>query len=130
MSDLANLSRRERQIMEVLYARGPSTALEVQSDVPNAPGDMAIRRFLKILEDKGHVVHKRVGRENVYRAKQPKQRVAKKALSSLLDVFFEGCIDNALATHLAKPGVDISDEQFERMLKLIEDARESRNPDT
>ena len=129
MTDLANLSRRERQIMEVLYARGPSTALEVQRDVPNAPGDMAIRRFLKILEDKGHVAHKRVGRENVYRAKQPKQRVAKKALSSLLDTFFEGCIDNALATHLSKPGVDISDEQYERMLQLIEDARKHRDQD-
>ena len=91
---------------------------------------MAIRRFLKILEDKGHVTHKRVGRENVYRPKQPKQRVAKKALNSVLDVFFEGCIDNALATHLSKPGVDISDEQFERMLKLIENARNARNEDS
>ena len=127
MSELANLSRRERQIMEVLYAHGPSTALEVQGGVPNAPGDMAIRRFLKILEEKGHVAHKRVGRENVYRAKHPKQKVAKKALSSLLETFFDGCIDNALATHLSKPGVEVSDEQFERMLKLIEDARKSRN---
>ena len=55
MTDLSDLSRRERQIMEILFANGASTAIEIQSSLPNAPGDMAVRRLLKILEDKGTI---------------------------------------------------------------------------
>lgn len=126
MTDFSSLSRRERQIMEILFARGEAAVLEIQGDLPNPPGDMAIRRLLQILEEKGHVLRRRKGRGHVYRPKQAKKRAAKKALQSLLDTFFEGSIDNALATHLARKDTDISDEQFERMLRLIDEARNQR----
>ena len=126
MTDFSSLSRRERQIMEIIYAHLEATVLEIQQELPNPPGDMAIRRMLKILEDKGHLLRRRRGREHVYRAKQPKTRVAKKALKSLLDTFFEGAIDNALASHLARKDTDITAEQFERMLQLIKEARKQR----
>ncbi len=123
MTDLSALSRRERQILEILFANDEATVLQIQERLPNAPSDMAIRRLLAILEDKGHVRRRKQGRGHVYRPRVSKQRAAKSALKSVLDTFFGGDVDQALAMHLADKKTEITTDQFDRMLRLIEDAR-------
>ncbi len=126
MTDLSALSRRERQILEILFAKEEATVLEIQERLPNAPSDMAIRRLLAILEDKGHVRRRKQGRGHVYRPRVSKQRAAKSALKSVLDTFFGGDVDQALAMHLADKKTEITADQFDRMLRLIKDARNER----
>ena len=123
MTHFAKLSRRERQIMDILYAKGGATVMEVCRELPNPPTDMAIRRLMHILEEKGHVKRRKQGREYVYSPKQSKKRAGATAFQHVLDTFFEGAIDEALASHLTKKESNLSDEQLERMIQLIEQAR-------
>ncbi len=125
MTDHAHLSRRERQIMDILYARNGATVMEVRGELPDPPTDMAVRRLLHILEEKGHVIRKKVGREFRYRPRQSKGRAAIKAFQHVLDTFYDGAIDEALASHLAKSKERLTPEQLERMRRLIDDAREA-----
>ena len=123
MSESRQLSRRERQIMNILYALEGATVLEVQAEMEDPPTDMAIRRMLHILEEKGHVKRHKRGREYVYQPRQSKSVAGRKALQQVLDTFFGGAVDEALGQHLLKGGADVSGEQLERMRELIEKAR-------
>lgn len=122
MGDLTKLSRREREMMEVIYGRGEATVLQVQAGLADAPSGMALRRMLSILEEKGYVRRRKEGREFVYMPVQARAKAGKSALQRVLDTFFEGAVDEALATHLARPGVKLSAAQVERMRRLIEEA--------
>jgi predicted transcriptional regulator len=128
MTDLSSISRRERQILEILYASDEATVLEIQRQLPDAPSDMAIRRLLSILEEKGHVLRRKRGRENVYRPRVSKQRAAKNALKGVLNTFFGGDLEQALAMHLTDKNSKLSDEQFDRMQRIIDEARKNREP--
>lgn len=124
MSDPNSLSRRERQIMDVLHASGSATVLQVQSQLPEPPTDMAVRRLMHILEEKGHV--KRLGkdgREVLYAPAQSKTKAGLKTLRHVLDTFFGGAVDEALAAHLTRKDASLTDEQAERLQQLIEEAR-------
>jgi predicted transcriptional regulator len=123
MTDFASLSRRERQIMDVLYAKGGATVMEVVAQLPKAPTDKAVRRLLQILEEKGHVQRRKGGREFVYRPIQSKLRAGKQAMQRLLDTFFDGALDKAFAVQLGAKDAKITDEQLERMMELIAQAR-------
>ena len=123
MPDFSNLSRRERQIMEILYAAGGATVMHVVADLPNAPSDQAVRRLLQILEEKGHVQRNKAGREFMYQPIQSKKRAGAQALKRLLDTFFDGAIDQACAVHLGATDSHITDEQLRRMRELIDNAR-------
>ncbi len=123
MTDFSTLSRRERQIMEIVYAAGGATVMQVVAKLPNAPTDKAVRRMLQILEERGHVRRRKDGREYVYRAVHSRKQAGKKALQSLLDTFFDGALDKAFAVHLGAKDSSLTDEQLSRMMKLIEDAR-------
>jgi len=123
MTQFVKLSRRERQIMDILYAKGGATVMEVCRELPDPPTDMAVRRLMHILEEKGHVRRRKQGREYVYSPKQSKKRAGAKAFQHVLDTFFEGAIDEALASHLTKRESNLSDEQLERMIQLIQQAR-------
>ena len=123
MTHTAGLSRRERQIMDILYAHGGATTMEVWREIPDPPTDMAIRRLLHILEEKGHVRRRKRGREYVYVPKRSKQRAGLAALQHVLDTFYEGALDEALAAHLAKKEPNITPEQLERIRDLINQAR-------
>ncbi len=123
MTNDARLSRRERQIMDSLYARDRATVNEVRSDLPDPPTDKAVRRMLEILEEKGIVTRRKRGREYVYRPTQSKKRAGQKALRHLLDTYFEGALDQAFAIHLGASGSDVSDETLERIIQLIQQAR-------
>ncbi len=110
--------------MDILYAHDGATVATVHQALPDAPTDMAVRRLLHILEEKGHVSRKRAERGFLYKPRQPKKQAGAHALQHVLDTFFEGAIDQALATHLTKKTNDLSDEQWERMNALIQDAKE------
>ncbi len=126
MTDLSSTSRRERQILEILYANEGATVREIQSRLPAPPSDMAIRRLLSILEEKGHVRRRKRGRQNVYTPRVSKQRAGKSALNRVLNTFFGGDVEQALAMHLTDNQTEISEEQFDRMLCLIQQARKDR----
>ena len=123
MSDPSNLSRRERQIMDIVFARGEASVLQIQEALPDAPSGMAIRRMLSILEEKGHLKRRKKGREFIYAAKLGKKKAGRNALQHVLDTFFEGSVEKALATHLDKPGAKVSKDEYERLASLIDVSR-------
>ncbi|MGQ0633098.1 MAG: BlaI/MecI/CopY family transcriptional regulator [Planctomycetaceae bacterium] len=114
----AQLSRRERQIMDVIFARGGATVREIQEAIADAPSEMAVRRLLHILEEKGHLRRRMRGRAVVYSPRQAKAKAGLNALRHVLNTFFGGAVDEALAAHLADREV-VTNEQLERMRDLI-----------
>ncbi len=110
--------------MDVLHAEGGATVAVVQAKIPDAPTDMAVRRLLHIMEEKGHV--KRLGKEGrevVYAPKQSKASAGLKALRHVLDTFFGGAVDEALAAHLTGGKARLDEAQTERIRQLIDEAR-------
>jgi len=121
---LPPLSRRERQIMDILFARSEATAAEVQAGLPDPPSYSAVRALLRILEEKGHITHKvEAGNRYVFVPTVPQGEAAKSALKGLLKTFFAGSIEKALATHLADPHAQLSDDELKRLTALIEEAK-------
>jgi predicted transcriptional regulator len=124
MSDTTNLSRRERQIMNVLHAEGSATVATVQAQLPDPPTDRAVRRLMHILEEKGHVKRlRKEGREVIYAPAQSKAHAGLNALKLVLDTFFGGAVDEALAAHLTRKDTALTDEQTARIQKLIDEAK-------
>jgi predicted transcriptional regulator len=121
-----SLSRRERQILDVVYALGRASAAEVVTRLPDAPSKTAVRTFLRILEEKGHLVHDEEGRTYVYRPSRPRERAGAGAFRRVLDVFFGGSLEEAVAAHLGESAADLDDAQLKRLAGLIREARKSR----
>lgn len=121
------LSRRERQIMEVVYRLGEATAVQVHGDLADPPSRTAVRTFLRILEEKGFLQHHQDGMTYVYSPTRPREREAKSALRRVLSTFFEGSLEKALAAHLGDDATDISDEELTRLLELIRQARKNES---
>jgi BlaI family transcriptional regulator, penicillinase repressor len=119
MNELSQLSRRERQIMEIIYSKGEATATDVLNDLSDAPSRTAVRTFLSILEEKGHLTHTKRGREFVFRPRQPRERTGKSAFGRVLHTFFGGSLEKAVASYLADPKSDISPAELERLSALI-----------
>ena len=117
-----DLSRRERQIMNVLYRRETATVAELAIELPNSPTESAIRTHLKILEDKGQVKRQRSGRKHIYRPVTSRTRAARAALTGVLGTFFDGSLGDAVAAHLADPKAKIDEAELERLQQLIRDA--------
>jgi predicted transcriptional regulator len=118
------LSRRERQIMDVLYERGRATAAEVREALPDAPGYSAVRTLLRILEEKGHVRHEQDGARYIYLPREPVTRVAESALARVVRTFFGGSVEQTVATLISSEEARLSDEELERLSQLIREARE------
>jgi BlaI family transcriptional regulator, penicillinase repressor len=123
------LSRRERQILEILYARGKATAAEVQELIPDPPGYSSVRTLLRILEEKGHARHVREGARYVYLPTQPRVSAAKAALTQVVQTFFGGSVEEAVATLVSSEEARISREELSRLAALIEDARRKGESD-
>jgi len=117
------LSRRERQIMDIVYARGAATALEVRQSLPDPPTKTAVRTLLRILEEKGHLKHVHQGREYVYRATRARLTAGRSALARVLSTFFEGSLEKAVAAHLGDSAANLSPEELQRLADLIQQAR-------
>jgi predicted transcriptional regulator len=126
MTDLSRLSRRERQVMQIVFARRHATVHDIRADLPDPPTPMAIRRMLAILQQKGHLRRQKQGREFVYLPRHSKHRTGLKALRQVLETFFDSSAGAALATHLEKPGADLTDAELERLAKLIDDLKRKR----
>lgn len=128
MSNSTQLSRRERQILDVLHAEESATVATVQAKIPDPPTDMAVRRLMHILEEKGHVKRlRKEGREVIYAPAQSKARAGLSALRHVLDTFFGGAVDEALAAHLTRKDASLTDEQAERIQQLIDEAKKQGN---
>jgi predicted transcriptional regulator len=124
MLDFSKLSRRERQIMDILYATEGATVSQVAAGLEDPPTDSAVRRLLQILEEKGHVQRLKSSREFVYSPIQSRRRAGERALKRLLETFFDGALDKAFAVHLGSKDSKITDEQLDRLADLINEARQ------
>jgi predicted transcriptional regulator len=120
---LDGLSRRERQIMDLLFQRGRATAGEVQTALPDPPSYSAVRALLRILEDKGHVSHVQDGARYVYAPRLDREKARTSALRHLVATFFDGSAEQALAALIDTHGRHLADDELDRMAALIERAR-------
>ena len=117
------LSRRERQIMDIIYQRSRATAAEVMEDLPDPPSYSAVRALLRVLEEKGHVRHKQDGPRYVFLPTVPRDRARQSALKQVVGTFFEDSAEQAVAALLDMTGKDMSDAELDRLAELIEEAR-------
>ena len=118
-----SLSRRERQIMDVVYRLGRATAAEVQEALPDPPGYSAVRALLRILEEKGHIRHEQDGPRYVFLPTLSRDKARRSALRQLVQTFFEGSTAQAVAALLGERRSDLSDEDLDRLSRLIDQAR-------
>jgi|SRR5215471_8165331 len=119
----STLSRRERQIMDVLYRLGRATANEVMDALPGQPNYSTVRTQLRVLEGKGHVRHEEHGLRFIYMPTVPRHTARQSALRHLMETFFEGSAEKMLSTLLGSDGSRLSEDELERLAQLIENAR-------
>ena len=117
------LSRRERQIMDILFQRGKSSAAEVREAMPDPPGYSAVRAMLRVLEEKGHVKHQAEGLKYVYVPTLARDKAKRSAVKHLLDTFFKDSPDQAVAALLDVSSARLTRTDLDRMADLIEKAR-------
>ena len=122
-ASLTQLSRRERQIMDLLFRRGKATAAEVQRDLPDPPSYSAVRALLRILEQKGHVKHEQDGPRYVYVPRLDRDTARATALRHLVQTFFDGSTEQAMAALIDTSARTLGDAELERLAELIEKAR-------
>jgi BlaI family transcriptional regulator, penicillinase repressor len=120
---LAGLSRRERQIMEVLYQRGSGSAAEVREAMVDAPSYSAVRAMLRVLEEKGHVKHQAEGLKYVYVPVVNRDKAKRSALKNLLDTFFGDSPEQVVAALLDVSAKRLTREELDRMAEMIERAK-------
>ena len=116
------LSRRERQIMDVIYRRGRATAAEVLEDLPDPPSYSAVRALLRLLEEKGHVQHEQDGPRYVYAPTVARDRARRSALKHVVRTFFDGSASEAMAA-LLDGETRLDDAELDRLSAMIEQAR-------
>jgi BlaI family transcriptional regulator, penicillinase repressor len=119
-----SLSRRERQIMDIIYRRERASAAEVAAELPDAPGYSSVRTLLAILERKGHLVHESEGSRYIYRPTQPRRRAGRAALKRVLQTFYDGSVEQAMTALLDVSDSGLSPQERRRLAKLIAQARE------
>ena len=119
----SELSRRERQIMDIVFARGEVSGAAIREGLPEPPTRGALRVMLRILEDKGHLKHRTKGREYIYQATASKRRVGPSALRRVVDTFFGGSIRDAVAAHLAQRNTHVSEDELRHLARLIREAQ-------
>lgn len=124
MAFSAPLSRRERQIMDILYQREEATAHDVLEALPDPPRYSGIRTLLRVLVDKGHIEHRKRGKEYVYAPTVPRNSAARSALRHVLETFFAGSLEQAVATLVRDDETRLDDEELAGLSQLIEEARE------
>jgi predicted transcriptional regulator len=123
VSALGGLSRRERQIMEILYQRGKLAASEVREAMEDAPSYSAVRALLRVLEEKGHVRHQAEGLRYVYLPTVARDKAKRAAVKHMLDTFFNGSADQVVAALLDVSSPALTREELDRMAEMIDKAR-------
>ena len=122
-SDHIALTRRERQIMDILYKRGRATANEVLEELPGNSHYSTVRTQLRVLEEKGHVTHEEAGVRYVYMPAVPRRAARKSALRHLVDTFFDGSAEQVVAAVLGGEGARLSDAELDRIAELVDKAK-------
>jgi len=117
------LARRERQIMDVLYARGRATAQEVLDALPDPPSYSTVRALLRVLEGKGHVRHEQDGPRYVFLPVVTRAKARRTALRRVLDTFFDGSTEQTVAALLDLQSSKLEPQELERLAQLIDKAR-------
>ena len=117
------LTRRERQIMDILFRRGRATAAEVMAELPGEPSYSTVRTQLRVLEEKGHARHEEDGVRFIYMPAVARHAARKSALRHLVETFYDGSSEKAVAALLGGEGSKLSDEQLDRIADLIAKAR-------
>ena len=117
------LSRRERQIMDVLFQRGEATVAEVQESLADPPSYSSVRTLLRVLEDKGFVAHTQEGPRYVYSPTIGKERARRSALRRLRETFFNGSSEQVMAALLDDADDSVSEAELDRLARLIDRAR-------
>jgi len=118
-----NLSRRERQIMDIIYELGDASAAQVLEKLPNPPSYSAVRALLRILEEKGHLSHRQDGPRYMFVPTVPRKTARENALKHLLQTFFDNSTEEAVAALLNLSEDQLSEEDYRRLLDLIEEAQ-------
>ena len=122
MDEQSQLSRRERQIMDIVYAHGQASATVVLGELPNPPSRASVRTMLRILEDRGHLKHYKKGREFIYQPIRPRRYAGQSAMRRVLSTFFDGSLEQAVAAHLSDSAAELSTEELNRLSELIRQA--------
>jgi BlaI family transcriptional regulator, penicillinase repressor len=123
MPPATSLSRRERQIMDILYRRGSATAAEIREDLPEAPSYSAVRAMLRILEEKGHLKHHADGPRYIFAPVVSRPAAQKSALKQMVRTFFDGSATQAVAALLDMSARNLSDDELEHLGKLVDRAK-------
>lgn len=123
MKNDEKLSRRERQIMDILHARGQATVAEVHQLLPEAPGYSAVRALLRILEEKNHARHRRDGLRYVYLPTEARAKASRSALKRVLATFFGGSVEEAVAALLEASDTELSAAEMDRLRTIIKQAK-------
>ena len=114
------LTRRERQIMDAVYALGQASAQQVLEALPDPPGLSSVRKLILILEEKGHLRHVQEGQHFLYLPTQPRQSAARSAMRQVLSTFFGNDLETAVATLLSEAETELTDEQAARLAAIID----------
>ena len=123
MSTTGSLSRRERQIMDILYQRGKASASDVREAMEAAPGYSAVRAMLRVLEEKGHVKHQAEGLKYVYVPVVARDKAKRSAVKHVMETFFNGSAEQIVAALLDVSSTRLTREELDRMSEMIEQAR-------
>jgi BlaI family penicillinase repressor len=123
-----NLSRRERQIMDIVYARGHVSAFDIQEALPDPPGYSTVRTLLRILETKGHLRHTKQGMSFIYHPTHPANQAAHSALAQVVQTFFASNIERVVATLLSSKDIQLTPEDLDRISTLVEQAKQAEKP--
>lgn len=122
-SPLTQLSRRERQIMEIIYRLGQASATDVLENLSDAPSYSTVRALLRVLVDKGYLQHHQDGAKYIYAPTVAREKARQSALRNLVQTFFDGSTEQAVATLLEMNETDLTDDDLDRLSQLIEQAR-------
>lgn len=121
--NLGDLTRRERQIMEVIYRRGTATAVDVMEELPGRPVNATVRTMLGVLEEKGFLRHENDRGRYVYHPTIPVAKARNSALDNLLETFFRGAEGSAVISILGRSEANLTDEERERIIDLIRQSK-------
>ena len=123
MAKASDLSRRERQIMDAVFELEEATVNQVVEAIPDPPTAMAVRRMMHILEEKGHLKRLENGREVIYAPRESKEKAGRGAFQKVIETFFGGSLEQAIAAHLHSRKDGVTEEERQRLIMLIEQAK-------
>jgi len=118
-----NLSRRERQMMDILYQKGRATAAEIHAALPDPPTYSAVRAKLRVLEEKGHIRHEEEALRYVYLPVVARDSARKSALRHMVSTFFAGSVEDTVAALLDLSAANLSEKDLDRISQLVEQAK-------